>query len=86
MANLQSSFSIISFSVVNNFFLYVGIILISFHNGNSVCIILCIVCRPVHCVVTTYVNLPVYIHIVMAERKCSINDSIKSVSVYERYE
>jgi hypothetical protein len=30
------------------------------------------------CVVTACDNLPVYIHIVLAESKCSITDSIKS--------
>jgi hypothetical protein len=61
------------------FFIYVGSILICFHNGNYVCIILCILCRPLCCVVTAYENLSVFTHIVMEKRKFSINDSIKCI-------
>jgi hypothetical protein len=57
---------------------YVGSILICFHNGSSVCIILCILCWPLHCVVIACENLSVFIHIVMVKCKCSINDSIKN--------
>jgi hypothetical protein len=60
------------------FSIYVGSILICFHNGYSVCIILCIPCRPLCCVVTVCENLSVSIHIATAKRKCSINDYIKS--------
>jgi hypothetical protein len=58
--------------------MYVGSILICFHNGSSVCIILCILCRPLRCVVRACENLSLFIHIVMAEHKCSINDNVKS--------
>jgi hypothetical protein len=82
VANPQNTVSqIISFSVGSVFFsIYVDSILICFHNGSSVCIILCILCRPLRCVVKACENLSVYIHtsIVIAKRKCSINDSIKS--------
>jgi hypothetical protein len=60
------------------FFIYAGSILICFHNGSSVCSIPCIHCRPLRCVETACKNLSVFVHIVMAKRKCSINDSIKS--------
>jgi hypothetical protein len=71
---------IISFSVGNIYFfsIYVGSILICFHNGSSVCIILCILRRPLRCVVIACENLSVFIRIVMATRQVSINDSIKS--------
>jgi hypothetical protein len=81
VANPQNTISqIISFSVGNmsSFAIYVGSILICFHNRSSVCIILCILCRPLHCVVTACENLLLFMHIVMAKCKCSINDSIKS--------
>jgi hypothetical protein len=81
VANPQNRISqIISFSVGNTYFLliYVGSILICFHNGSSVCIIPCILCRPLRCVVRACENVSVSIHIVMAEREYSINDSIKS--------
>jgi hypothetical protein len=59
-------------------FIYVGSLLIFIHNGSSICIILCILFRPLPCVLRTCENLSVFIHIVTARRKCSINDSIKS--------
>jgi hypothetical protein len=58
--------------------IYVGSILIYFHDGSSICIILCILCQPLQCVVRASDNLSVFIHIVMAKRECSINVSIKS--------
>jgi hypothetical protein len=52
--------------------------LICFHNGSSVCIILCVLCRPSRSVVRVCENLSVFIHIVMAKRKLSINDCVRS--------
>jgi hypothetical protein len=62
------------------FSIYVGStsILICFHNGSSVCIIVCILFRPLRCVMRACENLSAFIRIVMAKRKCSINDCIKS--------
>jgi hypothetical protein len=60
------------------FFTYVGCIFIFFHNGNSVCTILCIVCLPLRCVMRAFENLSVFIHVVMAKCKCSINESFNS--------
>jgi hypothetical protein len=68
VANPQKTVSqIISFSVSNmSFFsIYVGSILICFHNGSSVCIILCILCGPLGCVVSACENISVFIHIVI---------------------
>jgi hypothetical protein len=42
------------------------------------CIILCILCRPLSCVVRACENVSAFVHIVRAKRKCSINDGIKS--------
>jgi hypothetical protein len=85
-ANPQNIISqIISFSVGNMsilFFIYIGSILICFHNGGSVRIILCILCQLLHCVVTACENLSVFIHVVIAKHKCSINDSIKSEHLF----
>jgi hypothetical protein len=81
VANPQNTISqIISFSVGNLslFSIYVGIILIYFHNGSYVCVILCILCRPLCFVVIACENLSVSIHTVMAKCKCSINNSIQS--------
>jgi hypothetical protein len=82
VANPQNTISqIISFFIGNLFFfffIYVGSILICFHNGSSVCIILCILCRLLRCVVRACENVSVFLHVVMAKRKCSINGSIKS--------
>jgi hypothetical protein len=61
-----------------SFLIFVGSILICFHKGSSVCIILFILCRPLRCVVAVYENLSVFIHMVMTKRKCSINDTIKT--------
>jgi hypothetical protein len=61
-----------------SFFIYVGNILIIFHNGSSVFIIPCILYRPLRCVVRACENLLVFIHIVTEKRKCIINDSIKT--------
>jgi hypothetical protein len=71
VANQQNTISHI-FLLTMSLFIYVGSILICFHNGSSVCIILCILCRPLRCVVRACENLSVFIHMVMAERKCSI--------------
>jgi hypothetical protein len=60
-----------------SFSIYVGSILISFHNGSFVCIILCILCRPLRCFVRVCEILSVFNHIVTAKRKCSISDCIK---------
>jgi hypothetical protein len=79
--NRQNTVSqIICFSVgkMSIFSIYVGSILIFFHNGTSVCIILCNLCRPLRCAMRVSESLSVFTHIVMAKRKCSINDSIKS--------
>jgi hypothetical protein len=74
---------IINFSLGNMYlFSYVGSILICFHNGSSICIILCNICQPLHCVVEACENLSVFTHIVNAKLKCSINDSIKSKYPY----
>jgi hypothetical protein len=59
------------------FSIYVGSILICFHSGSSVCIILCILCRPLRCAVKACENLSVFIPIMMAKCKCSTNDSFK---------
>jgi hypothetical protein len=60
------------------FSIYVGSNLICCHTGSSSCIILCILCRPLRYVVRVCENLSVFIHIVMAKCKCSINYGIKS--------
>jgi hypothetical protein len=75
VGNSQNTVSqIISFSVGNMFFffIYVGSILICFHNGSSVCIFLCILCRQLRCVVRACESLSGFINIVMAKRKSSI--------------
>jgi hypothetical protein len=78
VANSQNTISqIISFSVgMMSSFIYVGSILIYIHNGSSVCLILCILCRQLRCVVTACENLSVFIYTVMAKSKCNINDGI----------
>jgi hypothetical protein len=80
VANPQNTIShlLVFLLAICLFSIYVGSTLIFFHNGSSVCIILCILCRLLCCVVTACENLSVVIHIVMAKCKCSINDSIKS--------
>jgi hypothetical protein len=63
VANPQNTISqIISFSVGNmSFFsIYVGSILVSFHNGSSFCIILCILCRPLHRVLLIVYCVPFF--------------------------
>jgi hypothetical protein len=88
VANPRNKISqFISFSDDNMslFFIYSGSVLIWFHNGSSVCIILCILFRPLRCVVRACQNLPVFINIVMAKRKCSINGSIKSEYPFIKY-
>jgi hypothetical protein len=55
VANPQNIISqIISFSLAMSFFIYDGSILICFHNGSSVCIILYIHHRPLCCAVGIY--------------------------------
>jgi hypothetical protein len=80
MAIPQNTISqIISFSVGNVFFfMYIGSTLIFLYNRSYIFIIFCILCRPLRCVVIACENLSVFIHTVKPNRKCSINDSIKS--------
>jgi hypothetical protein len=80
VANPQNKMSqIISFSVsIMSFFIYIGSILICFHDGSSVCITRCILFWLLHCVVRACEISSVFIPVVMAKYKCSINDSIKS--------
>jgi hypothetical protein len=82
VANPQNTISqIISFLLaicLGFFFIYVGSILICFHNRISVCNTLCILCQALRCVVTACGNLLVFIYTVMTKCKCSINDSVNS--------